>query len=91
MPGFFDPGHGFLSSLDEMTVMLVAIVLFAVAGGLAEYFGDARGGTVVGTLVGYLVVLVYWAPPVFANEWHYALVAALPVVAVVYLYRDRRR
>ncbi|WP_224270297.1 hypothetical protein [Haloprofundus salinisoli] len=90
MPSFFDPGHGFLSSIDEIAVAFAAIVLFIVAGALAEYLGNARGGTVVGALVGYVAVLLYWAPAVFADEWHYALVAAVPVVALVYLYRGRR-
>ncbi|KTG10736.1 hypothetical protein AUR64_05965 [Haloprofundus marisrubri] len=90
MASFFDPGHGFLSSADEIAVALLALVFFVVVGSVAEYLGDAKGGMVLGALVGYVAVLLYWAPPVFANEWHYALVAAVPVAVLVYFYRGRR-
>ncbi|MFC4548963.1 MULTISPECIES: hypothetical protein [Halorussus] len=89
MPDFFDPGHGFLSSFDEVVVALAAVVLFAAVGALAEYLGDAKGGTVLGALVGYVVVLLLWLPPVFANEWHYAVVAVIPILVFIYWYRGR--
>ncbi|MDS0293835.1 hypothetical protein [Halogeometricum luteum] len=90
MPSFFDPGHGLLSSFDEVAVAAAAVVLFALVGAATEYFGDAKGGAVVGTLVGFVVLLVLWAPRVFAGEWHYAVVAGVPVAVFVYLYRGRR-
>lgn len=89
MPGFFDPGHGLLSSFDEVAIALAAVILFAIVGGLTEYFGDARGGAVVGALVGFVVAVLLWTPPVFASEWHYAVVVAVPVAVLVYLYRGR--
>lgn len=89
MPSFFDPGHGPLSSFDEVAVAVAAIVLFTLVGSATEYFRDARGGAVVGALVGFVLLLVLWAPRVFAGEWHYAVVAAAPVVLLVYLYRGR--
>lgn len=89
MPSFFDPGHGFLSSLDEVAVALAAVLLFALVGALAEYLGDAKGGTVVGALVSFVVALFLGAPSVFAGEWHYAVVIAVPIAVLVYLYRGR--
>jgi hypothetical protein len=90
MPSFFDPGHGFLSSIDEVVIAALAVLPFVLIGAVAEYVGDAKGWTVLGALVGYVVALFVWAPPVFAGEWHYAVVAAVPVVLLVYLYRGRR-
>ena len=90
MPGFFDPGHGFLSSSDEVIIALVALILLTVIGGVAEYFGNSKGGTVLGALVGFLVVVLLVASPVFASEWHYAVVVAIPIAVLVYLYRGRR-
>ena len=89
LQSFFDPGHGFLSSFDEQMVALGAFVLFVAVGALAEYLGDAKGFTVLGVLVGFVVALVVWGPPLFAEEWHYAVVVAIPVVIVTYLYRGR--
>ena len=89
MPSFFDPGHGLLSSFDEMAVAAAAVVVFTLVGAAAEYFGDARGGAVVGALAGFVVLLVLWAPRVFAGEWHYAVVAGVPIAVLVYLYRGR--
>lgn len=89
MPSFFDAGHGFMSSFDEMVVMLTAIVLFTMAGAVVEYLRDSDGWSVVGVLVGYVVAVVFLAPPAFAGEWHYAVVAAVPVFVVVDLYRGR--
>ena len=89
MPDFFDPGHGFLSSVDEIAITIAALVLFTVLGGLTEYVGDARGGTILGALIGFIVVLLLWGPPLFAEEWHYAVVVAVPIVVLVYLYRGR--
>ncbi|MFC5971564.1 hypothetical protein ACFPYI_09495 [Halomarina salina] len=89
LQSFFDPGHGFLSSVDERTVAVLAFVLFVVVGAVAEYRGDARGGTVVAALVGFVVALVLWGPPMFAEEWHYAVVVAVPVVVAFYFYRGR--
>ena len=90
MPSFFDPGHGFLSSIDEVVIAALAVLPFVLIGAVAEYVGDAKGWTALGALVGYVVALFVWAPPVFAGEWHYAVVAAVPVVLLVYLYRGRR-
>jgi hypothetical protein len=89
MQSFFDPGHGFMSSVDEIAVMVTAIVLFAVLGAVVEYFRNTDGWFILGTLVGYVVAVVLLAPPVFAGEWHYAVVAAAPVFVVVYLYKGR--
>ncbi|SFG64049.1 hypothetical protein SAMN04488063_2689 [Halopelagius inordinatus] len=89
MPSFFDPGHGFASSLDELVVMLVAIALFTTVGAVVEYLGDSDGWSVLGAFAGYVVAVVFLAPPSFAGEWHYAVVAAVPVAVVVYLYRGR--
>lgn len=89
MPSFFDPGHGLLSSFDEVAVAVAAIVLFTLIGTVTEYFGDAKGGAVVGAFVGFVVLLVLWAPRIFAGEWHYAVVAAVPIVLLVYLYQGR--
>jgi uncharacterized membrane protein YjjP (DUF1212 family) len=87
MPGFFDPGHGFLSSFDEWMVALLAFVLLIVVGAVAEYVGDAKGVTVAGALVGYIIALFIWAPPVIATEWHYAVLIAVPIIIISYLYR----
>lgn len=89
MPDFFDPGHGFLSSVDEVMIAAIAVLLFTLVGAAAEYRGNAKGWTVLGALVGYVVALFVWAPPLFAGEWHYAVVAAVPIVLLVYLYRGR--
>ena len=89
LQSFFDPGHGFLSSFDELAVAVVAFALFVAVGALAESLGDAKGGTVVAALVGFVAVLLVWGRPPFAEEWHYAVVVAVPVVVAVYLYRRR--
>ena len=89
LQSFFDPGHGFLSSFDEWTVAVAAFVLFVAVGGVAEYLGDARGGTVVAALVGFVVALLVWAPPMFAEEWHYAVIVAVTVIVASYLYREK--
>ena len=89
MPSFFDPGHGLLSALDEQVVALLAFVLFTIIGAVAEYVGDSKGVTVAGALLGYIVALIIWAPPFFSTEWHYAVLVALPIIVVSYLYRRR--
>ena len=89
MPDFFDPGHGFLSSIDEVVITAAAVILFTIIGGLAEYVGDSKGGTVLGALIGFVVGVLLWAPPIFAGEWHYAIVVAIPIIVLVYLYRGR--
>ncbi|MFC6941833.1 hypothetical protein ACFQE8_17940 [Salinirubellus sp. GCM10025818] len=63
MPSFFDPGHGFLSSIDEVVVAALAVLPFVLIGAVAEYVGDAKGWTVLGALVGYVVALFVLAPP----------------------------
>jgi uncharacterized membrane protein YjjP (DUF1212 family) len=87
VPGFFDPGHGFLSSVDERVVAAGAFVVATVVGLLAEYVRDAKGVSVVFAALGFVVALFVWAPDVFADEWHYALIVAIPVAVAVYLYR----
>jgi fucose permease len=87
----FDPGHGPLSSFDEQAVAVVAFVVLATVGVLVEHHGESRGLAVVGALLAFVVGLVLIAPPPFAAEWHYAVVAAVPVVLGNYLYRGRRR
>jgi hypothetical protein len=52
LPGFFDSGHGFLSSVDEVVIAAIAVLLFELVGAVAEYVGDAKGWTVLGALVG---------------------------------------
>ena len=68
MPSFFDPGHGFLSSADEQMVALIAFVLLTVVGATAEYLWDAKGFTVLGILVGFIIALFVWAPSLVATE-----------------------
>lgn len=89
MPGFFEPGHGLLSSFDEWMVALLAFALLTIVGAIAEYIGDAKGITVAGALVGYIIALFVWAPPFVATEWHYGVLIALPIIVVSYLYRRR--
>ena len=89
MPGFFEPGHGILSSVAEWVVALLAFVLLTIIAASVEYIGNAKGITVVGALLGYIIALFLWAPPVIATEWHYAVVVALPIIVVSYLYRRR--
>ena len=89
MPSFFDPGHGLFSSVEEWVVALVAFVLLTAVGAITEYLGDAKGLTVAGAAIGYVVALLLWAPPFVATEWHYAMLVAVPVILVVYLYRRR--
>ncbi|RDI72044.1 hypothetical protein [Halopelagius longus] len=89
MPSFFDPGHGFMSSLDEIVVMLTAVVLLTMVGAVVEYLRDSDGWSVLGALLGYVVAVLFLAPPEFAGEWHYAVIAAVPVFVVVYLYKGR--
>lgn len=89
LQSFFDPGHGFLSSPEEVAVAVAAVAVFALVGGAAEYLGDAKGGAVIGALAGFLVVLLGWGSPVLADEWHYAVVVAVPVALVVLRYRGR--
>ena len=86
-----DPGHGPLSSVDEQTVAVAAFVVFALVGLLAEYAWRSKGLAVVGALVGYVLTVVLWAPPLFAEEWHYAILAAVPIVVLNYLYEGRSK
>ena len=88
MASFFDPGHGFLSSVDEVAIAVAAVLVFLAVGAASEYLWDTKGGAVVGALVGFLVALL-WAPAAFTNEWHYAVVVAVPVLVLVYRYRGR--
>lgn len=89
MQSAFDPGHGFLSSLDERTVASVALVVLTLAGALLEYVHDAEGWGVLGASVGVAVALVVVAPPALADEWHYVFVGVIPVLFAARLYRGR--
>ncbi|MWG36888.1 hypothetical protein [Halomarina oriensis] len=91
LQSFFDPGHGLLSSFDERTVAVVAFAVFTAVGVYAEYRWDSKGLTVAGVLAVFVVVLVVVAPPPFSEEWHYAVLAAVPVVLGNYFYRGRSR
>ncbi|MFD1515341.1 hypothetical protein [Halomarina rubra] len=86
---FFDPGHGLLSSFDERAVAVVAFLVLSAVGLLAEALWDAKGMLVAGALVVFVVAIVVWAPPLFAEEWHYAVLAAVPVVLGNHFYRGR--
>jgi len=70
---------------------VVAFVVLATVGVFVEYHWDSRGVVVVGALLAFVTSLVLLAPPLFAEEWHYAVVAAIPVVLGTYLYRGRAR
>lgn len=87
LQSFFDPGHGFLSSVDEWLVAVIAFVLLTLVGAVAEYLGDAKGITVLAAMGGYIIALFIWAPPFIATEWHYAVMIAIPLVVISYLYR----
>ena len=88
---FFDPGHGLLSSFDERTVAVVAFLVLTVVGLVAEHRWHSKGGAVLLALAVIVVGIVLFASPLFAGEWHYAVLAAVPVVLGNYLYRERSR
>jgi membrane protein implicated in regulation of membrane protease activity len=81
---FFDPGHGLLSSFDERAVAATAFGFLAAVGLLAARLDVPSTPAVCSGLVAFVVGVVALAPPVYAGEWHYALLAAVPVVLAGY-------